>query len=60
KHQIRVQLGTAGCPIVGDMKYGAPFRLEDRSIRLMAKSLTFKHPTLGRDITLEAPPPTWA
>ena len=60
KHQIRVQLAAAGWPIVGDVKYGAPFPLEDRSIRLTASSLTFKHPTLGHEITLEAPPPPWA
>lgn len=60
KHQIRAQLAAAGCPIVGDVKYGAPSALENKAIRLMARSLTFTHPTRGDDITLEAPPPPWA
>jgi 23S rRNA pseudouridine1911/1915/1917 synthase len=60
KHQIRIQLSGAGCPIVGDVKYGAPLPLTDRSIRLIAKSLTFRHPTRDEIITIEAPSPKWA
>lgn len=59
KHQIRAQLGGVGHPVEGDVKYGAPFGLPDRSIRLMAKSLTFQHPTREERITIEAPPPPW-
>lgn len=59
KHQIRAQLAAAGCPIVGDVKYGAPSALENKAIRLVARSLTFTHPTRADDITIEAPPPDW-
>jgi len=59
KHQIRVQLAEAGCPIVGDVKYGSPCALKDKTIRLMAKSLTFKHPTRNEIITIETPSPEW-
>lgn len=44
-HQIRVQLSYIGCPIVGDVKYGASFALPDKSIALSAIGLTFKLPT---------------
>jgi 23S rRNA pseudouridine1911/1915/1917 synthase len=65
RHQIRAQLATLGCPIVGDIKYGAKaIRGETRSagdvvtgIRLFASCLTFLHPTTGAQITLEAPTP---
>jgi 23S rRNA pseudouridine1911/1915/1917 synthase len=60
KHQIRAQFSELGHPIEGDVKYGAPRGLKDGSIRLMAKSLSFKHPTREERITLEAPPPEWA
>jgi 23S rRNA pseudouridine1911/1915/1917 synthase len=59
KHQIRAQFAGLGCPIVGDIKYGAPYGLQDRSIRLTARSLTFKHPTRNEMITIEAPTPQW-
>ncbi|MGA1874320.1 MAG: RluA family pseudouridine synthase, partial [bacterium] len=38
KHQIRAQLAAKGCPIVGDLKYGASRPLKDKTIRLIAKS----------------------
>lgn len=60
KHQIRAQLSELGHPIEGDVKYGAPWSLEDGSIRLTAKALRFKHPTRDEQITIEAPAPEWA
>jgi 23S rRNA pseudouridine1911/1915/1917 synthase len=60
KHQIRAQLAAEGCPIVGDLKYGAPNRLDDGTIFLLAKSLTFMHPTRPETIHIEAPTPDWA
>ena len=52
KHQIRAQLAGLGYPIEGDVKYGAPHGLQDKSIRLMARSLTVKHPTRKERITI--------
>jgi len=43
-HQIRVQLSTLGCPIVGDNKYGYPRGSLKKSICLHARRLTFEHP----------------
>ncbi len=60
KHQIRVQLARAGCPVVGDVRYGAPRAPEPEQIRLTARSLTFTHPTRNETLTIEAPPPDWA
>ena len=57
KHQIRVQLAAAGCPIAGDVKYGGTGRVK---VQLEARSLTFVHPTRGEEITVESPLPEWA
>lgn len=57
-HQIRVQLASMRCPIVGDLKYGAPQPLPDKSIALHARELHFDHPTLKTTITVSAPLPT--
>src|ERR1700743_2474815 len=42
-HQIRVQLSTLGCPIVGDNKYGYPRGSLRKSISLHARRLEFLH-----------------
>lgn len=56
-HQIRVQLASMNCPIVGDLRYGASKPLPDKSIALHARSLQFEHPTLKTMITVTAPLP---
>ena len=54
-HQIRCQLATIGCPIKGDLKYGAPRSNPDGGISLHARRITFDHPVRHESITIEAP-----
>jgi 23S rRNA pseudouridine1911/1915/1917 synthase len=56
-HQIRAQLGAAGWPIKGDVKYGARRGEKDRSIALHARSISFSAPTSGKVVSVEAPTP---
>ena len=56
-HQIRVQLAHIGCPVKGDLKYGAPTSNKDASISLHARKVSFVHPVSKELLTLEAPPP---
>jgi 23S rRNA pseudouridine1911/1915/1917 synthase len=59
-HQIRVQLSTAGWPIKGDVKYGARRGNTDRSISLLARSLSFEHPIKKEPVYIQAPyPASW-
>ena len=53
-HQIRAQLAAVGCPIKGDVKYGARRANKDRSIHLHAWKLSFLHPILKKKIDLTA------
>jgi 23S rRNA pseudouridine1911/1915/1917 synthase len=57
-HQIRAQLAAIGCPVKGDVKYGARRNNADRSIHLHAVRLVFKHPLNGKIVDLEAPTPS--
>ena len=54
-HQIRCQLANMGCPIKGDLKYGAERSNPDGSISLHAYKLTFVHPVTHERITITAP-----
>lgn len=56
-HQIRCQLAKMGCPIKGDLKYGAPRSNPDGSICLHARRITFIHPVSKKEIDVEAPLP---
>ncbi len=56
-HQIRAQLAAAGCPIRGDLKYGARRSSRNGLILLHARSLEFEHPGTGERILLTAPCP---
>ena len=53
-HQIRAQLAAMGCPIVGDLKYGAHQPLEDASIGLHCRSMAFQHPVQNLILEVEA------
>ena len=56
-HQIRCQLAHMGCPIKGDLKYGARRSNPDGSISLLARSVEFIHPVSKEKIYVEAPLP---
>ena len=56
-HQIRVQLSTLGCPIVGDNKYGYPRGSLRKSICLHARRLQFTHPVKNESVLITAPVP---
>ena len=59
-HQIRCQLSDMGCPIKGDLKYGAPRSNPDGGISLHARRITFLHPVRKEMMTVEAPvPQSW-
>lgn len=56
-HQIRCQLAKMGCPIKGDLKYGAERSNPDGSISLHAYHVTFEHPVSHVMIDVKAPLP---
>jgi len=56
-HQIRAQLAAIGCPIKGDLKYGAKRSNKDASIHLHAYKADFIHPVNQQKIEIIAPLP---
>lgn len=59
RHQLRLQLSSRGCPIVGDRLYGSrlPF---PTGIALHARRLALAHPANGGQLEFEAPwPAAW-
>ena len=56
RHQIRVHLADAGCPIVGDEKYHAVSDPAKR-LGLHACGLRFPHPETGAEMKFESPLP---
>ena len=56
-HQIRCQLSSIGCPIKGDLKYGAQRSNPDGSISLHARYIEFVHPVSKELIQVTAPLP---
>lgn len=59
-HQIRCQLAKMGCPIKGDLKYGAQRSNPDGSICLHARRIEFVHPVSKKMMSFEAPVPDTA
>lgn len=53
-HQIRVQLTSMGCPIVGDVKYGYSTPNPDASICLHSRELRFIHPVKKEPVQIIA------
>lgn len=56
-HQIRAQLAFNKTPIVGDLKYGAPQVLKNKSICLHAHQIKFVHPIKNENIVIKCNPP---
>ena len=60
RHQLRIQLASRGCPIVGDRMYGSRLPLKSEgnvNIALHAQKITFEHPRTGVCTTVEAEMP---
>jgi RluA family pseudouridine synthase len=58
KNQIRVHMADMEHPIVGDRKYGKSKDGYER-LALHSKSISFKHPTSGEQMTFEAKVPNY-
>lgn len=54
-HQIRCQLAAIGCPIKGDLKYGARRSNPDGSISLHAHRVALDHPVKKKPLVITAP-----
>jgi 23S rRNA pseudouridine955/2504/2580 synthase len=58
-HQLRVHMAYAGCPIVGDGKYGGKVATQQsRQLQLHARSITIPDPTTEIPLTFMAPLPS--
>ena len=56
-HQIRATMAQLGCPIKGDVKYGARRTNDNASIHLHARRIDFIHPVKRETVSIVAPPP---
>lgn len=56
-HQIRAQLSKIGCPIRGDLKYGARRSNPDGGISLHSRTVEFEHPVRHELLRVTAPVP---
>ena len=56
-HQIRAQLSKIGCPIRGDLKYGAKRSLPGGGISLHSRCVEFDHPVRHEPVSVTAPVP---
>ena len=57
-HQIRCQLSAIGCPVKGDLKYGAKRSNPDGGISLHARQIAFIHPVSKIPLCITAPVPS--
>jgi 23S rRNA pseudouridine1911/1915/1917 synthase len=57
KHQIRLQLATINCPVIGDRKYGSHRPFASEAIALHCVRLAIAHPTTGERLEFRAAPP---
>lgn len=56
-HQIRVQLSSINCPIIGDVKYGYRRGNQDGSIHLHCREMSFMHPVKKEMVSISCDPP---
>jgi 23S rRNA pseudouridine1911/1915/1917 synthase len=56
-HQIRCQLAAIGCPIKGDLKYGAKRSNVGGGIHLHSREISFRHPVSYQTFSIVAPVP---
>ena len=54
QHQIRVQMANAGCPLIGDSKYGES--RDGEPLALCSYKLEFEHPTKKTSMKFEIQP----
>jgi 23S rRNA pseudouridine1911/1915/1917 synthase len=60
KHQIRLQLATIHCPVVGDRKYGSRKAFVAEAIALHCVRLAIEHPTTKERVEVRSlPPGSW-
>ncbi len=52
-HQIRVQLSSLGCPIIGDELYGSAIYFKPNAIALHAHKLSIQHPVTQQKMNFE-------
>ena len=57
-HQIRAQLSKIGCPIRGDLKYGARRSIAGGGISLHSRRVEFEHPVRHEPVVVTAPVPS--
>lgn len=56
-HQIRVQLASLGCPIIGDELYGSNSSYQPNAIALHATKLVITHPVSQQEMCFEVKAP---
>jgi 23S rRNA pseudouridine955/2504/2580 synthase/23S rRNA pseudouridine1911/1915/1917 synthase len=56
-HQIRAQLASVNCPIIGDDKYGSTLPYKPDAIALHASKLIIQHPVSKKEMVFEAEAP---
>lgn len=54
-HQIRTQLSSLNCPIVGDQRYGSTESYLPNCIALHAYQLEFQHPVTDEQLVIQCP-----